>query len=364
MSQDAPGVVVVGTGFGVLTHLRALRAAGLEARALVGRNPDKTRERAKLFEVPTALTSLDEALALPGVDAVAIATPPHTHAEIALAAIAAGKHVVCEKPFAKNAAEAQRMLDAAEAAGIVHLMGNEFRYATGQALATRAVQAGEIGEPRLATFVFHMPALADPAAEVPEWWTDADEGGGWLGAYASHVIDHMRCMLGEFTGVSASLRCVSERGWTADDTYTIHFRTERGAEGVLQSTAGARGPFANVSRVVGSQGTLWIEGDSVFVADKGGERQLPTPDDLVNPAPSPPPGELLVTAYDMLHSMGIDLGPFTRIFETLAARMKGEPGVTDPAPATFADGLAVQKVLDAVRRSSREAGWVAIDRAR
>ncbi len=361
MSSDSPGVVVVGTGFGVLTHLRALRAAGLEARALVGRNPEKTRERAKLFEVPNACTSLEEALALPDVDAVAVATPPHSHAEITLAAIAAGKHVVCEKPFARDAGEARQMLEAAEKAGIVHLMGNEFRYATGQALATRAVQGGEIGEPRLATFVFHMPALADPAAEVPDWWSQAEHGGGWLGAYASHVIDHMRCMLGEFTGVSASLRCVSGRGWTADDTYTIHFRTRSGAEGILQSTAGARGPFVSCSRVIGSEGTLWIEGDQVFVADASGERQLPTPEDLVNPAPSPPPAELLVTAYDMLHSMGIDVGPFTRVFETLAARMRGEPGVTDPAPATFADGLAVQQVLDAVRRSSSEGRWIEID---
>jgi len=175
------------------------------------------------------------------------------------------------------------------------------------------------------------------------------------------VIDHMRCMLGELTGVSASLRVVSERPWTAEDTYTIHFRTASGAEGVLQSTAAARGPFAAISRVVGSRGTLWLEGDSVFVADATGERQLEVPEDLRNPAPSPPPSELLHTAYDMLHSMGIDLGPFTKIFETLAARMRGEPGITDPAPATFADGLAVQKVLDAVRLSSAQQRWVAID---
>ncbi|MBW2270555.1 MAG: Gfo/Idh/MocA family oxidoreductase [Deltaproteobacteria bacterium] len=361
MAGSTPGAIVVGTGFGVLTHLRALRAAGFEARALVGRDPEKTRDRAAQCDVPVGLTSLSEALELADVDAVTIATPPHSHCAIALEAIAAGKHIVCEKPFARNAEEAQRMHDAAEAAGVIHLMGNEFRFATGQALATRAVRAGEIGEPRLATFLFQMPSLADASAEVPAWWSEASEGGGWLGAYASHVIDHMRCMLGEFTGLSASLQVVSERPWTADDSYTIHFRTESGAEGVLQSSAAARGPFVACSRVVGSQGTLWIEGDNVHVADKAGERQLDLPDDLVLAPPSPPPGELLHTAYDMLHSMGIDLAPFTRIFEVLAARMRGEPGVTDPAPATFADGLAVQKVLDAVRLSAAERRWVAIE---
>src|SRR5437588_12463889 len=88
--ESSPGVVVVGTSFGCLTHVRALRAAGFEVHALVGRDPEKTAERAKRFEVPNALTSLVEALELPGVDAVTVATPPHTHASIVLDAVAAG----------------------------------------------------------------------------------------------------------------------------------------------------------------------------------------------------------------------------------------------------------------------------------
>ena len=99
------GAVVVGTGFGVLTHLRALRKAGFEVKALVGRDAEKAQKRAELMGVPQGLNSLEAALAIPGVDAVAVSTPPHTHKEIVLKAIAAGKHVVCEKPFARNAAE-------------------------------------------------------------------------------------------------------------------------------------------------------------------------------------------------------------------------------------------------------------------
>lgn len=360
MPEDRLGAVVVGTGFGVLTHLRALRGAGFDVHALVGRDPQKTAERAKRFDVPHGLTSLADALALPGVDAVAVATPPHTHAPLVLEAIAAGKHVVCEKPFARDAAEGRTMLEAAEAAGIVHLLGTEFRWATGQALATRAVRDGVIGEPRLATFVFHMPALADPKAEVPGWWGDAAQGGGWLGAYASHVIDQVRTTLGEFEGVSASLSVVSDRDWSADDTYTVHFRTGDGAEGVLQSTAGAYGPMVMCSRIVGSAGTLWIQGDDVFVADAKGQRQLDLPDDLRLSAPSPPPSELLVTTYDMLHSMGIDLAPYTKLFEALRAGIRGDAMPSDPAPGTFADGVACQAVLDAIRRASREHCWVAV----
>lgn len=360
MTTTSPGVVVVGTGFGVLTHVPALRNAGLEASALVGRDPVKTRERADLFEVPAAMTSLNDALALPGVEAVAIATPPHTHLDIALQAIAAGKHVVCEKPFARNAEEAQRMLDAAERAGIIHLMGCEFRFATGQALATRAVADGAIGDPRHATFVFHMPLLSNDTAGVPAWWSSREDGGGWLGAYGSHVIDHLQSMLGRFTNVSASLTNVVDRGWTAEDSYTVQFRTTSGAEGVLQSSAAARGPFVSIARITGSDGTLWIEGDAVHVEDRDGTRQLDVPADLELPPPVPPPGELMHNEYDLLHSTGIDLAPYTKIYETLAARMRGESGSTDPSAATFADGLAIQQVLDAVRLSALDGRSVAI----
>jgi predicted dehydrogenase len=362
--SDTLGAIVVGTGFGVLTHLRAMREAGIEVKALVGRDGAKAKKRAELFGVPHGLDSLDEALSLDGVDAVAVSTPPHTHSSIVLAAIAAGKHVVCEKPFAANAAEGQRMLEAAERAGVVHLLGTEFRWATGQAIATRAVAEGAIGEPRMATFLFHMPALADPEAEVPDWWRNEEDGGGWLGAYASHVIDQIRVTVGEFEGVSASVRTVAERSealpWTADDSYSVHFRTRTGVEGILQGSAAVRGPMAVCSRFVGSTGTLWIEGDQVGLADASGERILEVPKDLELPPPNPPPAELLSTTYDMLHSMGIDLGPYTRLYETFRDRILGRPVPDDPRAATFADGVAIQAVLDAIRRSSKEKCWVEI----
>jgi predicted dehydrogenase len=352
------GAIVIGTGFGVLTHLRALRAAGFEVLALVGRDPAKTQDRAKRSGVPHGLTDLARSLALPGVEVVSIATPPHTHCELALAAIAAGKHVVCEKPFARDAAEGERMLAAAEKAGVIHLIGTEFRFATAQALATRAVREGQIGEPRLATFVLQLPALADPRGEVPAWWSDASQGGGWLGAYASHVVDQMRHCMGEIEGVSASLQVLSDRAWTAEDTYSILFRTRAGATGVLQSSAGTWGAPLAVQRFVGTRGTLWTEGEDVWIGNASGARKLAVPDDLKHPAPVPPDPSLLVTAYDHLHSLGIDLGPFTKLFEGLRIRLEGGTPPADPIPATFADGLAVQRVLDAVRVAAREQRWV------
>jgi predicted dehydrogenase len=361
MAQRELGAIVAGTGFGVLTHLRALRAAGFEVHALVGRDPARTEDRAKRCGVPLGLTSLAKALALPGVDAVAVATPPHTHGPIVLESVRAGKHVVCEKPFARDAAEARRMLDAAERAGVVHLLGTEFRFATGQALATRALRAGAIGEPRLATFLLQIPGLADPRAGVPAWWSDASQGGGWLGAFASHVVDEIRMMFGELEGVSASLANVIERDWTAEDSYSAHFRTRSGVSGVMQSSGAVQGPPLALVRIAGTRGTLWIEGDDVHVADASGQRRLEVPADLRNPPPLPPDRALLASSYDMLHSMGIDLGPFTRLFGVLRDRILGVPVDADPPAATFADGVACQVALDALRRSARDGAWVGID---
>lgn len=348
------GVVVAGTGFGCFTHVRALRAAGFDVLAVVGRDPEKTARRAEAFEVPRALTSVGDALALPGVDAITIATPPHSHAPLVHAALSAHKHVLCEKPFARDAAEAREMLAAAEAAGVVHLLGTEFRFDTGQALLARAVADGLAGEPRLAMFVLHVPVLADADAELPSWWADATQGGGWLGAHGSQVIDQVRVTLGEFETVSVSLLHVARRATTADDGFVAHARLASGIATVMQSTAADRGPLLIETRVIGSTGTLWIEGlgDAVWCADERGTRQVPVPDDLVTAPASPPPRSVLETTYEQMIGHGLDLGAYTRLAEHFSARITGTAPPPGPAPATFADGVADMIVLDAMRASA------------
>jgi len=353
MGDERPlGAVVVGTGFGVLTHLRALRAAGFRVEALVGRDQAKADARAAMFGVPFATTDLAAALARPGVEAVTVATPPHAHAAAVLSAVAAGKHVVCEKPFARDRGEAQAMYDAAERAGVVHLIGTEFRFATGQALLSRTVESGAVGEPRLGLFLLHIPTLADPAAELPAWWERAEEGGGWLGAYGAHVVDQVRTMLGEVTSVAASLQTLAPRAMSSDDTYTIQLRTDRGATALLHSSCAAGGQFVALTKVTGTSGSAWSQGDEVWVDDGSGARQVPPPEDLPVVPPSPPPAELLHTTYDMWHSMGTDLEPYTRLFAHFRARILGEARPRGPVAATFADGVANQAVLDAVRVAS------------
>ena len=80
----------------------------------------------------------------------------------------------------------------------------------------------------------------------------------------------------------------------------------------------------------------------------------PVPTELEVPAPAPPPADLLDTAHDMLHSTGIDFGPWTRMAETFRDLILGREVPADPPPATFADGLALTQVIDAIRRSAAE----------
>jgi predicted dehydrogenase len=355
--------VVAGTGFGCVTHVRALRAAGFEVAAVVGRDPERTAERAEAFGVPLALTSFEEALALPGVDAATIATPPATHAELTLAAIAAGKHVLCEKPLARDAAEGRRMLAAAREAGVVHLLGTEFRWDAGQATLARAVAAGAVGEPRLVTVILQVPLLADASAEVPGWWADDAQGGGWLGAHGSQIIDQVRVTAGDFVSVDASLPTLAGPTMRAENAFVVHFELASGAVGVLHSSAADWGPFLVATRVAGTTGTAWIEGvgSTVKVADGDGTRTVPVGDDLPGHGAEPLPEGVVRTAYEHMTAHGLDLGPYTCLATAFHDLINGEPIAPDPAPATFVDGVAAMAVLDAARRSAAERRRVSVE---
>jgi predicted dehydrogenase len=163
-------------------------------------------------------------------------------------------------------------------------------------------------------------------------------------------------MLGEMNQVTASLPSVVPRPWTAEDAYLVLFETNDGCAGVMQATASDRGPMLFVTRVVGSEGTAWAEGDRVQVATAEGTTDIAMPSEFCVAAPLPPPSDLIVTAYDQLHSFGIDYGPYTRLYEHFAARIAGAEPPPGAAPATFADGVANMAVLDAIRASAAAGG--------
>ncbi len=359
------GATIVGTGFGVFTHLRALQKAGFEVRSLVGRDRAKAEQRAKLFGVPAVHTSLADALKDPAVQVVTIATPPTTHHRFVLEAAAAGRHILCEKPFALDLAQAREMLAAAQKAGIVHLLGVEFRFAAVHELLRRVIAEGHIGKVRHAAFVWYVPLLADPANEVPEWWKDASQCGGFLGAWGSHLIDQVRLTLGEIAAVSGSLQTLARKpGMTADDTFTVQFRTDSGITGVFVESMATAGDMFSLVRITGTAGAAWIEGEDVWLADnKGNKRKVDLPPDLAYPPPEPfPHPEIMRSAYEFGHSFGTDLHPYVRLFEGMRERIAGRAGPDAPPLATFRDGVAVQAVVDAIKQSSAERRWIDVDR--
>jgi predicted dehydrogenase len=356
MTASALQVLVVGTVFGCRIQVPALRAAGFEVVGLVGTQRDRTHERAEVNGVPAAFTDLEEAITQTGAGSVAIATPPHTHGPLVLAAARRGCHIICEKPFARDSDEARAMLDAARRAGVVHLIGHEFRLVPSWAKLARAVAEGLIGEPRLAISTSYTPALANPAATLPDGWHDKTGGGGWLGAQGSHLIDWMRCVLGEIDSLSAALPIVSDRNNCAEDSYVIRFRTAGGAEGVLQHTAAAWGPPFDVTRVAGTKGTVWMEAGEVYLADADGVRPLVPDADLALP-PMPP-----VSDDPRYHStrwkltIQHELLPYLRLCEGFRALIERRKPRQEVPLATFEDGLACMRVVDAVRRSAKTDG--------
>jgi predicted dehydrogenase len=350
MTSPIPAVVV-GTGFGCRIHVPALRAAGFEVAGLVGTNPEKLARRAEVTGVPGAFTDLDEAIEKTGARVVTVATPPESHARLVLKALEHGCHVLCEKPMAFDAEEGKAMLEAAERAGVMHLMGNEFRWAPDRALVGRALADGQVGEPRFLTMVQYIPFAADPEARLPHWWFDKQAGGGWLGASGSHLIDQIQAWLGAFESLSAALPIVSDRSNVAEDSYVLRFRMKNGVEGVLQQSAGAWGPSANLSRIAGTKGTVWAEDGIVRVGDREGVRELAVPDDLQ--LPPPPPAEAPDSARRFSH---LELGPYTRLCEALRAGVEGR-AITSAVPLpTFRDGFATMQVMDAIRASAEQGG--------
>ncbi len=350
MTAPIPALVV-GTGFGCRIHVPALRAAGFEVVGLVGATPERLARRAEQNGIARTFTDLDEAISRTGAKVVTIATPPSTHAALTLAAIARGCHVVCEKPFAFDAGEAKRMLDAAERAGVFHMVAHEFRWLPDRALFGRAIAEGLIGEPRFLVVDQFIQFCADPETPLPKWWFDKASGGGWLGAGGSHMMDQIRAWLGEFGTLSANLFLVSEREADVDDSYSMRFRMKNGVEGSMQQTAGAWGPAAALCRCAGTRGTVWTEGGKVFVADRQGTRELEVPADLA--LPPPPAAADPGSSRRMSH---FEIGPFTRFCEALRDGVEGREIRSPVAIPTFRDGLASMQVLDAMRASAAAGG--------
>ncbi|MGO9456852.1 MAG: Gfo/Idh/MocA family protein [Acidimicrobiales bacterium] len=345
----SPRVAVVGTSFGARIHVPALRRAGFEVAALVGRDSERTRRRAARLGAVRPCGSLAEALEV-GVDAVSVAAPPAAHAPLAHEALAAGCHVLVEKPFTLDVAEAERLVHEARAAGVAAVVGHEFRWARAQSAIAWALAEGMVGEPRMVVSASFTPMLL--TAAMPGWWTDPARGGGWLGASGSHRLDAVLQWVGPVSSLSATLPPVAAPDGEADDSFSLRATAGSGTEVVLVQSAADLGPPAAMTRVVGTRGRLWADGETVLLADAGSPagRPLEVPGDLALPALD---GEDVGPLAAMTR---LELPPYIRLAEAFRRAVGGEPPGPGPRPATFEDGLATMRALEAARRSASLGG--------
>ncbi|PXX71144.1 putative dehydrogenase [Nocardia tenerifensis] len=305
------------------------------------------------------------------VDLIDICTPGDSHAEIAIAALRAGKHVLCEKPMANTVAEAAAMAAAAEQAarrGVRSMVGFSYRRVPALALARNLVAQGRIGAIRHVRALYLQDWLADPDAPL-SWRLDRRRAGsGALGDIGAHIIDATQFVTGEtLTGVSALLDTfVTERPLpdgpglgpvTVDDAALFLGRLSGGGLASFEATrvaAGRKnalrlelnGTHGSLAFDLEAMNELWFHDHTEEPETAGFRRILVTEPQHPYSGAWWPPG----------HGLGYDHTFTNQVADLVIAIAAGK----DPTPS-FADGLAVQRVLAAVEASAADAGrWTAL----
>lgn len=380
------GVGMVGYAFMGAAHSQAWRTAprffdlplAPRMRAVAGRDAEAVTAAADRLGWDDASTSWRDLLARDDIDLVDVCTPGDTHAEIAIAALEAGKHVLCEKPLANTVAEAEAMVAAADAAaglGVWAMVGFTYRRVPAVQLARRLVDEGRIGQVRHVRAQYLQDWIADPNAPL-SWRLDkAKAGSGALGDIGAHVVDMAQFITGErVTGVTGLLETfVKERPMpssfsglagsagegtgpvTVDDAALFLGRMSGGGLATFEATRFAWGRKNAIRlEINGSKGSLAFDFEDMNLLhfydaeedeETAGFRRI-----VVTEASHPygghwwPPGHGLGYEHAFTHQV-VDL-----VGDIAAGRQ--------PTPS-FADGLAVQRVLDAVERSAAAgSGWV------
>lgn len=186
---------ISGAGFGVHSHLPALIAhPRFEVVAIA--SPSSAAAVAAERKIPHAFTSAREMIAGCELDVVVVASPPFAHRDDVLAALDAGKHVMCEKPFALNIEEAEEMVAAARDAGTACALSHEFRFVPERAALREMVENGHLS-PLREIEITQLAGWLRPAGERPRgWWFERERGGGIAGALLSHIIDSANWTVG------------------------------------------------------------------------------------------------------------------------------------------------------------------------
>ncbi len=351
-------VGTIGASFAREAYLPALRLIDdVELVAIASNRQASARAAAAAFGIPQAYDDWRRLLDEHALDLVCIATPTIHHAPMALAALQAGAHVLCEKPMAMNQAESAQMLATAEATGKLHIIGHELRFNPNRRHIKALIENGVIGVVRHVHITGISASWGDPASRpAGDWWSSAAMGGGRLGANGSHQIDLLRFWLGDIAAISGQIttmvpaRIDGQTGaaWqaTADDQFSFTAEMQSGALCSVFVSSAARHGLPNQVRIAGSEGSIMLaDSDEKLLLARAGE-------DFVDISQPDPNAEL----------PGIGKGiwnvSFVALMQELTAAIR--EGRSLGWGATFADGHACQRAMDAIRSSSQQRRWITL----
>jgi predicted dehydrogenase len=341
-------VALIGTNFGGSVQVPGFRLLeGVQLVAIASARLERARALAAAEDIPYAFDDYRRMLDEVEVDLVSIATPVYLHYEMVLEAALRGVHILCEKPLALSVGQAEEMLAAVNATRLPHGVDFEFRYYRGLATLKRAIDAGYLGEPRMARVVWRSD-VRSTAEKVPyTWWSERKQGGGVLGAVASHWIDALRWWFGEPRDVTSQLNTfVPQRGdasgtlrpVTSEDT--AHLAMRLGSSGVQATidVSMAVGPGGGRLELYGTDAALVLDGfDEVHLLRSGsGAEPLPLASERFALQPDQP----------------INVPAFAALVADLRGTILGE-APPERVP-DFDDGIAVQRVLDIAYQQEAE----------
>jgi predicted dehydrogenase len=344
---------MIGAGFARSTQIPGFRACeGARLVAIASGHRENAERVAREFDIEHVADDWRGVIAREDVDLVSIVTPPVTHLEMTLAALDAGKAVLCEKPMAMNAEEADAMRRRADEKGLLALIDHELRFLPGRLKARALLRGREIGNIHHAKLLFRSDSRVT-AERKWDWWSDAMSGGGTLGAIGSHAIDSFRWLLdAEISHVFCSLAThVAERldeqtgemrRVTTDDEANLTLRFEdtdlvKGATATVSLSVVESGRAEHRLEVFGSNGALRIEESGELWRAQTGAGDWERVETERGP--------LAAGMRDGGWSRGFTL--FSRaIVEALREGRSHIEGA-----ATFEDGYRTQLVLDAAHRS-------------
>jgi predicted dehydrogenase len=381
---SAIGAAVIGTGFIGTVHVEQLRRIGVDVRGVLGSTPDRGAARAEALSVGHAYADLEEILADPAVHVVHVTSPNHLHVPQARAILAAGKHVVCEKPLAMTASESVELVAEARASGLVNAVNFNIRFYPLHQHVRELVAAGTLGDVRFVTGHYFQDWLLHDTDW--NWRLDPSQGGALraVGDIGSHWLDLMAFVTGQpIVSVMADLATfVTARqeptgpvetfstGRSADtvtrpmgteDTATLLLRFANGARGsvaVSQISAGRKNSLQ--WEIDGSESAAWWDSetpDHLWL----GHRDRPNELLLRNPALMGDAGKAAAALPGgHVEGFGDTFGAlFRAIYRDVVA---GRPSA-DPPYADFAAGHDEMLVNDAIALSAAEQRWVDVDRS-